>query len=151
MNYLLDTNVVLIYTRNSPMAQRIEQDLYLFDGTNDLFVSVVTTGEIDSLMLQRKYGKKKQEAFRELLNSLSVIDINIREIISRYAEIDAYSQGNHPTKPLPTSARNMGKNDLWIAATSSHYDLMLVTTDQDFNHLENEFLSLIRINIEQYR
>ena len=151
MNYLLDTNIILIYTRNLPMTQRIEQDLNLFDGTNDLFLSVVTVGEIESLMLQRQYGKKKREAFRNLLNTLSVIDINIKDIISRYAEIDAYSQGNHPAKPLPTSARNMGKNDLWIAATSSYYDLVLVTTDQDFNHLENEFLSLTRIDVEQYR
>ncbi len=151
MNYLLDTNMVLIYTRESPMTRRIEQDLTLFDGTNDLFISVVTVAEIESLMLQRRYGEKKRESFRKLLSNLSIIDVNIQEIITRYAEIDAYSQGKHPTRTLPSSSRNMGKNDLWIAATSSHYELVLVTTDQDFSHLESSFLSLIRVDIEDYR
>ena len=36
----------------------------------------------------------------------------------------------------------MGKNDLWIAATSSVYDLVLVTTDKDFDHLDKEYLQL---------
>ena len=42
----------------------------------------------------------------------------------------------------------MGKNDLWIAATSSIYDLILLTTDKDFNHLDSEYLNLEYIDIE---
>ena len=42
----------------------------------------------------------------------------------------------------------MGKNDLWIAATSSVYDLILLTTDKDFNHLDGEFLDLEYIDLE---
>lgn len=151
MNYLLDTNLVLIYAQDSPISELIEKDLELFDKKNNLFASVVTVGEVESLMIQRKYGEKKKEAFRKLLNSLAVLDINIREVITRYAEIDAFSQGKNSNKPSPFSARNMGKNDLWIAATSSHYDLLLVTTDQDFNHLDGEYISLKHIDIEQYR
>ena len=36
----------------------------------------------------------------------------------------------------------MGKNDLWIAATASHYKLTLLTTDRDFQHLDAAFLKL---------
>jgi predicted nucleic acid-binding protein len=39
----------------------------------------------------------------------------------------------------------MGKNDIWIAATASIVDAKLVTTDKDFNHLQNNFLNLILI------
>ncbi len=42
----------------------------------------------------------------------------------------------------------MGKNDLWIAATSSIYDLISLTTDKDFNHLDSEYLNLEYIDIE---
>ena len=45
----------------------------------------------------------------------------------------------------------MGKNDLWIAATSSVYDLVLLTTDKDFNHLDGEYLNLEYISIEQLK
>jgi predicted nucleic acid-binding protein len=45
----------------------------------------------------------------------------------------------------------MGKNDLWIAATSSFYGLTLVTTDKYFNHLSKEFIKLENIEIEKYR
>ncbi|MEZ4851334.1 MAG: hypothetical protein R3B93_22510 [Bacteroidia bacterium] len=98
-------------------------------------------------MIQRQYGQKKKEAFRKLLNNLAILDINIREIIARYAEIDAFSQGKNPSKPSSFSPRNMGKNDLWIAATSSYCDLEVMTTDQDFNHLDDEYLSLKHIDI----
>lgn len=43
------------------------------------------------------------------------------------------------------SARNMGKNDLWIAATASALDLTLLTTDRDFDHLHLPLLSLQKI------
>ncbi|MEM1326730.1 MAG: PIN domain-containing protein [Bacteroidota bacterium] len=45
----------------------------------------------------------------------------------------------------------MGKNDLWIAATASHYDLKLLTTDKDFLHLEDKFIDLAFINLEEIK
>ena len=45
----------------------------------------------------------------------------------------------------------MGKNDIWIAATASVYDLTLITTDKDFNHLKGEYINLEYIDIEQFR
>jgi len=53
-----------------------------------------------------------------------------------YAQLDAYSQGKLLTLPRPPglSARNMGKNDLWIAATALYFDVDLHTFDKDFDH-----------------
>jgi tRNA(fMet)-specific endonuclease VapC len=42
----------------------------------------------------------------------------------------------------------MGKNDLWIAATASVLSATLLTTDKDFDHLKDVFLSLERISLE---
>ena len=70
-------------------------------------------------------------------------------MIQRYGEIDAYSQGKLFDKPLPHSARNMSKNDLWIAATASNYDLTLLTTDKDFTHLSDVFLNLVTLDMQE--
>jgi tRNA(fMet)-specific endonuclease VapC len=50
--------------------------------------------------------------------------------------------------PLPPglTARNMGKNDLWIAATGSVINATLLTIDDDFNHLNKVFLEVVRID-----
>ena len=45
----------------------------------------------------------------------------------------------------------MGKNDLWIAATASTYNMTLVTTDKDFDHLVNKYLGILYIDISQFR
>jgi tRNA(fMet)-specific endonuclease VapC len=81
----------------------------------------------------------------KLFPQFVITDINIESIIRQYAEIDAYSQGTLTGKPLGISARNMGKNDLWIAATASALDLTLLTTDKDFEHLNGVFLDLVRM------
>lgn len=77
-----------------------------------------------------------------LLDKFNPIDIFYEDIILRYAEIDAYSQGKLQNKAATFTARNMGKNDLWIAACASILGATLLTTDTDFDHLDNEFLTL---------
>ena len=79
-----------------------------------------------------------------------IIDIELNglsfeeRLVRKYAEIDAYSQGKLQGKPLPlgVSARNMGKNDLWIAATTHKAKAELITTDKDFLHLDNVFFKV---------
>ena len=82
-----------------------------------------------------------------LCNELLITDINSQDLIERYAEIDAFSQGKLLDRPLNMTSRNMGKNDLWVAATASVLDATLLTTDLDFNHLHNEFLTLELVRI----
>jgi len=40
------------------------------------------------------------------------------------------------------SARNMGKNDLWIAATAYVTEATLLTMDKDFEHLKDVYLKM---------
>ena len=74
---------------------------------------------------------------------------NVEEIIDKYAEIDAYSQGKLPDTKVDFSARNMGKNDLWIAATTKLIEAELITTDKDFEHLDNKFFKVHMIKQNQ--
>jgi len=78
---------------------------------------------------------------------LLIADINTERIIRRYAEIDAFSQNKLPGKALHFTARNMGKNDLWIAATTSVLGATLLTTDADFDHLDEVFLDLGKVQV----
>lgn len=147
----MDTNVLIIYSRSADIARRIERDHQLFDGSNDLAISVVTIGEINSLIAQYDYGERREKSIQNMLDKVLEIDINIRKILDLYGQIDAYSQGKLKDKKGNFTSRNMGKNDLWIAATASAFDMVLVTTDQDFDHLDGEFIKLKYIDIEKYR
>jgi predicted nucleic acid-binding protein len=108
----------------------------------------VSKGEIYSLAVQRDWGGGKLTLLGELLRKLPVVDINNEQIIQRYAEIDAYSLSKDRKRPLPAghTARVMGKNDLWIAATASVLKATLLTTDHDFDYLDGVFFDVAFID-----
>lgn len=145
MTYLWDTNIMLGYIRASKQYFDLEKK-YNFSGTsNILYSSVVSSGEILSLSMKLNWGKKKIDRMESFLEKVPAIPISRRVIFDSYAQIDAYSQSKHPTLPLPKvmTARNMGKNDIWIAATAHAIGATLVTTDKDFDHLDGIFLNVI--------
>ena len=145
MKYLLDTNILIHYLRQSSLAnyvERVYQPLVPSPSTTPLISSVIK-GELKSLSLQNNWGEPRKHQLQLLLDKFLIVDIRIEAIINRYAEIDAFSQGKLKGHPLTGSARNMGKNDLWIAVTASVLDATLLTTDKDFDHLNNEFLKVI--------
>jgi tRNA(fMet)-specific endonuclease VapC len=146
--YVLDTGLLLGHIRGARYADHAERTYALSQPPNVSLVSVVSKGEIYSLAIQFNWGERKKLELDSLLRRIPVVDINTDRIIQRYAEIDAYSQGKDRTKPLPTgmSSRNMGKNDLWIAATASVLNATLVTTDTDFDHLNSIFLNVAYID-----
>ena len=142
MNYLLDTGILLIYIRSSSLAQDINNLYDPLSHANTPIISVVNIGEIKSLAIRNGWGKHKMSLMEKFLHQFLIADINVESVIQRYAEIDAFSQGRLPGKPLGLSSRNMGKNDLWVAATASVLQATLLTTDHDFDHLANYFLNV---------
>lgn len=98
--------------------------------------------------MQRGWGTPRMQKLATMLDTLPSIPITRNRLTDRYAEIDAFSQGKDTARPLPrgTSARNMSKNDIWIAATASILQYPLITTDHDFNHLHDVFLDVIEID-----
>ena len=142
MDYLLDTNIILIYLRGKAERTIIEAQYDPFGVQNNPIISVVTVGEIKSIAKRNYWGTRKLDLLNNILNSLIITDINSRDVIEAYAEIDAFSQGKLKERPLNTSARNMGKNDLWIAATAHVTKATLLTMDKDFGHLKGVYLEL---------
>jgi tRNA(fMet)-specific endonuclease VapC len=141
-NLLFDTNILLFYIRKDAQWQSIYKT---FDIENTLnCLSVVSLGELYALGLRNNWGERRMNQIELIKENFTIIDINIDLIIHRYADIDAFSQGKHPSIASSGSSRTMGKNDLWIAATASVYDLTLLTSDGDFDHLNSIFLELGR-------
>lgn len=151
MDYLLDTNIIVIYSRDNDVSREIERRYKLFTGQeNRLAVSVITLGELDALIKKLNLGERRRAKIEQILENITVTGIEFEEVISMYGDIDAFSQGKLPSN-TPFSARNMGKNDIWIAATANVYDLVLVTTDKDFDHLSPEMIDLKFIDLEEVR
>lgn len=146
--FVLDTGVVLGYIRAAGYAEYVEKKYAPFAPPNTPLISVVSKGEIYSLAKQFGWAGGKLKALDELLRKLPTVDISHDQIIQRYSEIDAFSLGKDKARPLPTgqTARVMGKNDLWIAATASVLNATLLAIDHDFDHLSSLFLNVIYID-----
>ena len=111
-----------------------------------LMISIVTKAEILSIAKQRKWGLRKITTLNGLLDELLIIPIDNEELIEAYVEIDAFSQGKLEYSSLMMTSRNMGKNDLWIAATAYLTRSTLLTTDNDFEHLDPEYFRIDMLN-----
>lgn len=127
--------------------RNIEQNFDPFGTGNESWLCVVSKGELRSIAIQNQWGKARRRRLEELMGDFYPADIFSEETIDCYAEIDAFSQNKLPGKPLGTTARNMGKNDLWIAATAHILGAKLLTSDADFDHLDGVYIDLQKIKV----
>ncbi|MCU0325411.1 MAG: type II toxin-antitoxin system VapC family toxin [Spirosomaceae bacterium] len=121
---ILDTNILVHLIRKQLTPPQ------------DSFLTIITVGEIKSLSQQFDWGKSKIDILEDYISEFPILNISY-EMTDLYAYIDVYSQGKHKNLLLPKgiTARNMGKNDLWIATIAMFYQEELCTTDNDFEHL----------------
>jgi predicted nucleic acid-binding protein len=134
--YLLDTNVVLALVRGKALGVFIDSTFGLSTAQCRPVISVVTHGEVRALASRNGWGGAKLTALQGALDALVTVDVNVAEVIDAYVEIDIYSRQH------PDGARNMGKNDLWIAACAKASGATLLTTDKDFDHLNPGLLTV---------
>lgn len=135
--FVLDTNIVLAYIRQSPQYLNAESRLNLTADDAQLIVSVVNVGEMRVLAQRNGWGEKKTAQLDSFIEqTLFIVDVSsgAPELLDAYVEIDCFSKG-----------RSMGKNDLWIAATAAVTGASLVTTDGDFDHLGDVFFQLAKV------
>jgi predicted nucleic acid-binding protein len=144
MNYIFDTTTLVFYIKNSPKCQIIEERFNPFSKSNLSLISIVSHGELLSLALKNSWGIKRIAALTSLLGQFLIIPVQAEDLLNKYAEIDAFSQGKLSANGL--TPRNMGKNDLWIAATASLTSSTLITADNDYNHLRGTYFEVININ-----
>jgi tRNA(fMet)-specific endonuclease VapC len=142
MNLLFDTNILVHLAKDNSLhlLQQINPD------NQKVYISVVTIAELKSFALQNNWGPRKLGLLGLLLEDISAVTIS-ENLTDTYAQIDAYSQHRNRSFAHYTfnTARNMGKNDLWIAATTALLGLKLVTTDGDFDHLHEVFFDVQKL------
>ncbi|GAB2554230.1 PIN domain-containing protein [Spirosoma aerophilum] len=136
MLHVLDTNVLINLIRK-------KSELPPYSG-----ISIITVGELKSFAIKRSWGYQKRLALEKILGEIPTFGLEL-SLTDVYATVDAYSQGTLPSDPLPegTSARNMGKNDIWLAATALFYDAEFHTSDNDFDHLTAIGLRLHKVDM----
>ena len=147
---ILDTGLLLGFCRKAPFALKAREEYQLGDPLITVVTSIVCKGEILSLQKGRNWKDKKRDLLRDILSKIPVIDINNDKILDSYADIDNWTQGkgnNAPdgTPPLKP-AQKMQKNDLWIAATAHVMQATLLSTDKDFEPLNNIWFDFVYVD-----
>lgn len=148
--FLLDTGIILGFVRGAPWATRIYAEHDLRNTETIAVMSIVCKGELLALAEKKGWGETKRIKLARTLNRVPTLDINKNPILNAYALIDAWTHGKPVASPRnappPKPARPMGKNDLWIAATAHASDAVLLTTDTDFDHLDDVWFKRIYID-----
>jgi tRNA(fMet)-specific endonuclease VapC len=130
---IFDTNLIIKHIRKSgSLPSRV-------------IIPMPVVGELKAFALKSDWGIQKVLFMNNLFSLFPLVEIT-EELTELYSQVDAYSQGKLRGNPLPlgVSSRNMGKNDIWIGTTALYFDLELHTTDNDFDHLINFGLKLIK-------
>jgi tRNA(fMet)-specific endonuclease VapC len=143
--YLLDTNIIVALVRAGKLGQYINRRFELRKASQRPFVSIVSLGEVRVFAKYRNWGEAKLNALTNALDNLVTVDISHPTVIDSYIELALISL------LYPSGARNMGKNDLWIAACAKAAKAVLLTTDKDFchlipDHLEGEVIDPAAVN-----
>ena len=148
MNFVFDTNVILYYLTKNTLAAKLDEKLKPFDSSHFPIISIVTEAELKSLALQRNWGVKRLETLTRFLAQFLLVPVHSKDLVDAYAEIDNYSQGKSSVQLYPSgfTSKNMGKNDLWIAATAKVTNSTIITNDNDFDHLKGVFVNVFSLN-----
>lgn len=123
--YLLDTTVLLHWTRDSPQAQAIEANFQLSNSAMRPLICDVSLGEMLAFSLSRKWGSQKLKRLADIEHQAVVVGISDRRVRQAYAELSTLAQ---------SSGWSLfhGKNDLWVGAATRATEAHLLTMDVDF-------------------
>jgi predicted nucleic acid-binding protein len=150
-NVVIDTCTIIHIIKGSDQGLKSLDAMYALDKVPNIIMSVVSKAEMQSFSKQNNWGASRIKHLTEFLEAATIININENDnkLLEAYAFIDGYSKRKLPDTTgnlLPGSSRTMGKNDLWIAATAMVIDAPLITTDGDFDHLNNTMLNVFKIS-----
>lgn len=110
--YLIDSDVLINFLKGEPDAVKTIKKLQ----KQPLYVSIISVGEILVRLLEAK-NKKKLTSFKELLKTLTVVNVDFM-VIEKFASV---------RKLLRKKGMLIDNFDLLIASTCLAYDLYLVT------------------------
>jgi predicted nucleic acid-binding protein len=140
MAVILDTNCLLMLVRSKDKSKTMS---FLNPDNSFVYISFASIAEINAIAYANSWSEKKVMYLNFIVDSFQVIEIS-DFLMASFVRIYAFSQRKSPEifDYSFSTPRNMGKHDLWIAATASLLNLKLITTDNDFAHLEGHFLTV---------
>ena len=148
--FLLDTSILLGFVREAPWALQVRTKFDLGDEETMVFTSIICQGELLALAEKNGWGESKRTKLEAVLAGFPMLDISRKSILSAYALIDAWTHGKPVTSsvqtPPPKPAVSMTQNDLWIAATAHASRATLLSTDKDFDHLNDVWISFVYVD-----
>lgn len=127
--YLLDTTVLLHWTRGKSQAAAIEQQFNLMASPLRPLVCEVSLGEMLAFSRNPQWSEAQRQRMRAIHEHVTVIDISDRRVLEAYADLSTLAQSLN-------WALFHGKNDLWIAAAAKVASAHLITMDKDFLPLQ---------------
>lgn len=119
-SYLLDTNIIIgLFAGQASIINHLQK-------SDEIFIPSVALGELH--YGARKSGRVQQnlERIEELVVDVTVIDCDAATA-RQYGDVK---------NRLRVKGRPLPENDIWIAALALQYDLVLVTRDAHFQHVE---------------
>lgn len=141
--FVLDTNILLHYVRQSELAQEVERELNLISQNAIPMIASVSIGEMEGFVQRQEWGQAKINRLKKLVEKIAVIDIAAADdqLMNAYATLWNYSKNALPGDKLGNSI-GIGQNDVWIAALAHTAKAALVTTDGDFDHLNGKWITV---------
>ncbi len=127
MKYLLDTDHCSYIEQQRP---EVIQRLRNLPPDAEIMVSVITQGELlagVAVISDETRRKKLTGVYENLLAIIS--DILMVDSLAAHAYSEIFAQLRRNGRPIPT-------NDIWIAAIARAHDLILVTNDDHFRHID---------------
>ena len=123
--YLLDTTVLLHWTRGKDQATVIEQQFNLMASPLRPLACEVSLGEMMAFSRNPRWSEAQRQRMKTVHEHVTVIDISDRRVLEAYADLSTIAQSSgwgifH------------GKNDLWVAAAAKVANAHLITMDKDF-------------------
>jgi predicted nucleic acid-binding protein len=123
--YLLDTTVLLHWTRGKAQATAIEQRYNLLASPLRPLVCEVSLGEMLAFSRNLQWSDAQRQRMKAVHEHVTVIDISDRRVLEAYADLSTLAQSSG-------WGIFQGKNDLWVAAAAKVANAHLITMDKDF-------------------
>ncbi len=118
--YLLDTNIIIaVLNGEAAVLNRLQRGY-------ESFLSVITIGELLRGALGSQRVAANAAKVQALAQSMAVLPCEL-------TTAEHYARIKHG---LRAKGRPLPDNDVWIAATAEQRDLVLVTRDVHFSHIE---------------
>jgi predicted nucleic acid-binding protein len=137
LRILLDTCILIFLIRDNVDGKLVEQRYSLSQRKGKLYISSISLGEILAFAKRNHWQSEKCSRLYQLLEQIHILSAGDEDVAELYANLKVESDYR---------GYNTGQNDIWIAATAQAAGAILLTADNDFCWMQEDFLDIICYN-----